>query len=36
VAEAIAWLCGDGGRFVTGTVIDIDGGFTLGTADVLG
>jgi NAD(P)-dependent dehydrogenase (short-subunit alcohol dehydrogenase family) len=36
VAEAIAWLCGDGGRFITGTVIDIDGGFTLGTADVLG
>jgi NAD(P)-dependent dehydrogenase (short-subunit alcohol dehydrogenase family) len=36
VAEAIAWLCGDGGRFVTGAVIDIDGGFTLGTADVLG
>ena len=35
VAEAIAWLCGDGGRFVTGAVIDIDGGFTLGTADVL-
>jgi NAD(P)-dependent dehydrogenase (short-subunit alcohol dehydrogenase family) len=36
VAEAIAWLCGDGGRFVTGAVIDVDGGFTLGTADVLG
>jgi NAD(P)-dependent dehydrogenase (short-subunit alcohol dehydrogenase family) len=36
VAEAIAWLCGDGGRFITGTVIDVDGGFTLGTADVLG
>lgn len=36
VAEAIAWLSGEGGRFVTGTVIDIDGGFTLGTADVLG
>lgn len=36
VAEAIAWLCGEGGRFVTGTVIDIDGGFTLGVADVLG
>lgn len=33
VAEAIAWLCGDGGRFVTGAVIDIDGGFTLGVAD---
>ena len=36
VAEAVAWLCGEGGRFVTGAVIDIDGGFTLGTADVLG
>lgn len=36
VAEAIAWLCGEGGRFVTGTVIDIDGGYTLGTADILG
>ncbi len=36
VAEAIAWLCGDGGRFVTGAVIDVDGGFTLGVADVLG
>ncbi len=36
VAEAIGWLCGDGGRFVTGTVIDIDGGYTLGLADALG
>ncbi len=36
VAEAIAWLCGDGGRFVTGTTIDVDAGFTLGLADVLG
>lgn len=35
VAEAVAWLCGDGGRFVTGAVIDIDGGYTLGLADVL-
>jgi meso-butanediol dehydrogenase / (S,S)-butanediol dehydrogenase / diacetyl reductase len=35
VAEAIAWLCGDGGRWVTGAVIDIDGGYTLGAADVL-
>jgi len=35
VAEAIAWLAGDGGRFVTGAVIDIDGGFTLGLSDVL-
>ncbi|TAK01172.1 MAG: SDR family oxidoreductase [Chloroflexota bacterium] len=33
IAEAVAWLAGDGGRFVTGAVIDIDGGFTLGAAD---
>ena len=35
VAEAIAWLAGPGGRFVTGAVIDIDGGFVLGAADIL-
>ncbi len=35
VAEAVAWLCGAGGRWVTGAVIDVDGGFTLGAADVL-
>jgi len=33
VAAAVAWLAGDGGRFVTGAVIDVDGGFTLGAAD---
>ena len=35
IAEAIAWLCGDGGRFVTGAVIDVDGGLTLGISDAL-
>lgn len=33
VARAVAWLVGDGGRWVTGTVIDIDGGYVLGAAD---
>lgn len=33
IAEAIAWLAGDGGRFITGAVIDVDGGFSLGLAD---
>ena len=36
VAEAIAWLCGPGGRFLTGAAIDVDGGFTLGLADPTG
>lgn len=35
VAEAIVWLCGDGGRWVTGAVIDVDGGLVLGAADTL-
>ena len=35
VAEAVAWLAGDGGRWVTGAVIDVDGGYTLGAADLL-
>lgn len=35
IAEAIAWLAGPGGRFVTGAVIDVDGGYVLGAADLL-
>jgi NAD(P)-dependent dehydrogenase (short-subunit alcohol dehydrogenase family) len=35
IAEAIAWLAGPGGRFVTGAVIDVDGGYVLGAADTL-
>jgi meso-butanediol dehydrogenase/(S,S)-butanediol dehydrogenase/diacetyl reductase len=35
IAEAIAWLAGPGGRFVTGAVIDVDGGYVLGAADSL-
>jgi NAD(P)-dependent dehydrogenase (short-subunit alcohol dehydrogenase family) len=34
VAEAVVWLAGPGGRWVTGAVIDIDGGYALGVADV--
>ena len=35
IAEAIAWLAGDGGRWITGAVIDVDGGLTLGLSDAL-
>jgi len=35
IAEAVAWLAGPGGRWVTGAVIDVDGGYALGAADVL-
>ncbi len=35
IAEAVAWLAGDGGRWVTGAVIDIDGGYALGAADLV-
>lgn len=33
IAHAVAWLLGPGGRFVTGAVIDVDAGLTLGLAD---
>lgn len=33
IAAAIAWLAAEDNRFVTGAVIDVDGGFTLGVAD---
>ena len=34
IADAIAWLAAEENRFVTGAVIDIDGGFALGLADL--
>ena len=33
VARAVAWLVGEGGRWITGAVIDVDGGYVLGAAD---
>jgi meso-butanediol dehydrogenase / (S,S)-butanediol dehydrogenase / diacetyl reductase len=33
VAAAVRWLASEDARFVTGAVIDVDGGFTLGVAD---
>lgn len=33
VAGVIRWLASEGGRFVTGAVIDVDGGYTLGLRD---
>ncbi len=33
IAEAVAWLAGEGGRWITGAIIDVDGGLTLGLAD---
>ncbi|HSL97144.1 MAG TPA: SDR family oxidoreductase [Candidatus Deferrimicrobiaceae bacterium] len=33
VARAVAWLAGEGGRWVSGAVIDIDGGYALGNLD---
>jgi NAD(P)-dependent dehydrogenase (short-subunit alcohol dehydrogenase family) len=35
IAEAVGWLAGAGGRWVTGAVIDVDGGLTLGLSDPL-
>lgn len=35
IAEAVAWLAGPGGRWVTGATIDVDGGYALGVADAL-
>lgn len=32
IAQAIAWLLSEGGRFVTGTTIDVDGGYVLGAS----
>jgi NAD(P)-dependent dehydrogenase (short-subunit alcohol dehydrogenase family) len=34
VASAVAWLASPDNVYVTGTVIDVDGGFTLGLADL--
>lgn len=34
IADAIAWLAAEENRFVTGAVIDVDGGFALGLADL--
>jgi NAD(P)-dependent dehydrogenase (short-subunit alcohol dehydrogenase family) len=28
IAAAVAYLAGEGGRYVTGTTITVDGGFT--------
>jgi NAD(P)-dependent dehydrogenase (short-subunit alcohol dehydrogenase family) len=33
IAEAVAWLADDGGRWVTGAIFDVDGGLTLGLSD---
>lgn len=35
VAEAVAWLAGPGGRWITGATIDVDGGYALGVAEVV-
>jgi len=28
VADAVAWLAGEGARYINGTVVDVDGGLT--------
>jgi NAD(P)-dependent dehydrogenase (short-subunit alcohol dehydrogenase family) len=33
IAAAVRWLASSGGRFVTGAVIDVDAGYTLGALD---
>ncbi len=33
IASAVSWLASEDNRFVTGAVIDVDGGFSLGIAD---
>ncbi len=34
IASAVSWLASEDNRFVTGAVIDVDGGFSLGIADL--
>ncbi len=34
IASAVAWLASDDSGFVTGATIDVDGGFSLGLADL--
>lgn len=36
IGSAVAWLASEDNRFVTGAIIDVDGGFSLGIADLPG